>query len=354
MRRRNLIALAGAAAGVAVGVAAEHSLLRRRRTTDPEGGRDFGRRRGDRRRTVTLPDGASLFVEEVGPKSRRGAVFVHGSALRTDAWYYQLAGLGRHRLVFYDVRGHGLSSRGEADFSVATLADDLAAVIGDCGLEEAVVVGHSVGGMAAMELCLRYPEWTGTRIKGLVLANTTYCPAVETLAGGATAVRLERIARRPLDALGTQSRRLEGLRRIIRPSDAFFWGVSFAAFGPQASAKQIDFTYDMLAETPLDVIFDLIKSYRDFDVRERLDEIGVPVLIVAGSHDRLTTLKASEYMMEHMPKAQLEVLDGCGHMAMLERYQKFNELVEGFLDDTMGTARGGSSRRKRKDVTEKR
>jgi pimeloyl-ACP methyl ester carboxylesterase len=346
VRRRSLFALAGAAAGVTAGVVAEHSILRRRRRTDPEGGRDFGRRRGERRRELELSDGARLFIEETGPTSRRGAVFVHGSALRTDAWYYQLEGIRGHRLVFYDLRGHGLSLRGEADFSVATLGRDLAAVIEDSDLEEVVVVGHSVGGMAAMQLCMERPEWTGTRLKGLVLVNTTYCPAVETLAGGATAVRLERLTRRPFDALGSQSRRLERLRRIIKPSDALFWGVSFAAFGPHSSAKQIDFTYDMLAETPMEVIFDLIRSYRDFDLRDRLDEIAVPALLVAGDRDRLTTLKASEYMAEHLPKAHLEILEGCGHMAMLERYREFNDLVGGFLDDTLGTS--GRRRTKRK------
>jgi pimeloyl-ACP methyl ester carboxylesterase len=285
-----------------------------------------------------LEDGARLFVEEVGPaKARRGAVFLHGSALRTDAWYYQLEGIGEHRLVFYDLRGHGVSQpRGEKDFTIKTLAEDLLEVIEACDLDEVVLVGHSVGGMIALDLCGHRPELMGSLIQGLVLSNTTYRPAVETLAGGAAIAHLERLTRRPFDGLGTHHHRLDRLRRIIKPSDAIFMMVSFAAFGPRASAKQIDFTYDMLAETPTDIIFDLIKSYRQFDVRDLLQDITVPALVIGAEHDRLTVSDASRHLAEQLPKAELVMLEDCGHMTMLERHHEFNVMLERFLNDHLG------------------
>jgi pimeloyl-ACP methyl ester carboxylesterase len=176
----------------------------------------------------------------------------------------------------------------------------------------------------------------GDRIKGIVLLNTTYGPAAETLAGGAAISRLERVTRRPLDYLGSHSSSLDRLRRVIKPSDAVFWTVALAAFGSRASARQVDFVYDMLAETPADVIFDLVRSYRGFDVRGRLDEVTVPALVIGGTHDRLTVGKASEFLAENLPKAQLEMLEGCGHMSMLERHGEVNLLVDGFLDDVLG------------------
>jgi non-heme chloroperoxidase len=199
-----------------------------------------------------------------------------------------------------------------------------------------VLVGHSVGGMIGMRLCLDRPELLGSSIKGLVLVNTTHGPVVDTILGGAVAVRLERLLRRPLDVVGTQARRIDVLRRVVRPSDAVFWGVALAAFGSNPSASQIDFTYDMLAETPTDVILDLVRSYRDFDVTDRLSEINVPCLVVAGSLDRLTLPGASERLAEGLPKAELRVLEGCGHMSMLERYAEFNEMLGEFLDDVLG------------------
>ena len=173
MRKRGWLAAAGAA-GLAAGLAAERVAVRRRRRSDPEQSEDLGNRRGDRSKKLLLPDGAQLFVEEKGPKSKRGVVFVHGSALRTDLWHYQMNSFPGRRLIFYDLRGHGLSQpKGDAEFSVATLAHDLHAVIEDSGLKEVVVVGHSIGGMVALQLCHERPELVGSVVKGLVLLNST-------------------------------------------------------------------------------------------------------------------------------------------------------------------------------------
>jgi pimeloyl-ACP methyl ester carboxylesterase len=319
---------------------AQRSLIARRRRDDPEGGEVFGKRRGTRARKIALDDGAQLFIEEAGPASKRGAVFIHGSCLRTDTWHYQLAGLGDHRLVFYDLRGHGLSQpKGADDYTITRLALDLEHVIEDAGLDEVVLVGHSVGGMIALELCRMRPELWGDRFKGLVLMNTTHRPAVETLIGGAAVAKLERIVRRPLDVLGSQAHYIERLRKIIKPSDSIFMAVSIAAFGPQPSAKQVDFTYDMLADTPADVIFDLVRSYRDFGVTDHLAEIAIPALVIGGTHDRITVAEASEHLASHLPKAELKLLDRCGHMSMLERHREVDRLLTGFLDDTLGPTR---------------
>lgn len=337
MRKSSGVALATAAVGLTAGVVAEKIAIRKRRVHDTESEEAFGTKRGERTRRLEMPDGARLFVEESGPRSKRGVVFVHGSALRTDMWHYQMDAFKGRRLVFFDLRGHGLSlPKGDGDYTVERLAEDLLAVIEDARLEEVVIVGHSVGGMVAQQLCLDHPELQGDVIKGLALLNTTYGPAIETVLGGASIARLERFARRPFDLLGSQSVRLDKLRAVIKPSDAMFWGVAFAAFGPQASARQIDFVYDMTAETPSDVLFDLIKSYRDFDAAGRLDEITVPCLVVSGSEDRLTLSDASVYLADHLLKADLQLLEGAGHMSMLERHVEVNEMLDRFFSDTLG------------------
>lgn len=338
--RKGLVALAGAAVGIGAGVVAGRSVVERRRRDDPEAAERYGSRRGDRSRMLEMSDGARLFVEETGPAAaRRGIVFVHGSALRTDVWYYQMTGVDGRRSIFYDLRGHGLSQpKGDGDFSVRILAEDLIRVIEDAGLDEAVIVGHSIGGMVALEAALLRRDLQGSVLKGLVLLNTTYRPAAETLAGGAAVARLERVVRRPLDALGTRSDYVDRLRKILKPSDGVFWAIAHAAFGRGASAKQIDFTYDMLAETSADVLFDLIRSYRDFDVRDRLDEVRVPALVVGGSSDRITVCAASEYLAEHLPKAELRLLDGCGHMSMMERHREVNRMLATFCEDALGPA----------------
>lgn len=337
MNKRGITALATAAVGVGVGLAAQRSMIGRRRRNDPEGGEAFGTRRGERSYEIRLGDGAVLFVEEIGPEVRTGAVFIHGSCMRTDMWHYQLAGLGGHRAVFYDLRGHGMSQpKGDDDYTVERLAEDLLTVIEEADLDEVVLVGHSVGGMISLDLCRMRPDLLGSRIKGLVLMNTTHRPAVETLIGGATVARLERVLRRPMDAIGDRAHHIENLRRILKPTNTVFMAVSLSAFGPGASARQIDFTYDMLAECPADVIFDLIRSYRDYEATPHLDLVSVPALVIGGTHDRITISKASEEMVERLPKAELKILNGCGHMSMLERHREVNRLLVGFFDDVLG------------------
>lgn len=333
-----LVAAAGTAIGVGAGIVAQRKVINSRRRRDPERDEKLGERRGDRCRTFDLSDGARIYVEEFGPTSPQGAIFVHGSVLRTDVWHYQMGLDTGRRMVFSDLRGHGRSTKGEASYSIRTLADDLLAVMDEVGLEEAVVVGHSVGGQVALQLCHDRPQLMGSRIKGLVLVNTSYGPFTETLVASGVIARIERLTRRPLDALGRQHARIESLRRLVRPSDAVFWGVALAAFGHEPSPKQVDFTYDMLANTPVDVIVDLVKSYRDFDMADTLHEIDVPALVVGGTHDRLTLPKASQYLAAHLPRADLQVFEGCGHMTMLERHDDFNKLLVSFLDDTVGAA----------------
>lgn len=336
-RRQGVVRLAGAALGLGTGIVAEHTLVSRRRRHDPEWDEDLGGRRGVRRRLLERPDGACLHIQEAGPPARTGIVFVHGSALSAAVWHYQMTGVRGRRCVFFDLRGHGLSQpKGSAPFTVATLAGDLRAVVRDAGLDSALIVGHSLGGMAALQLLVEEPGLVDCHVAGLMLANSTYGPAAETLIGGAVIARAERLVRRPFDMLGTQSQRLDGLRRLGRASDALFWSVAFAAFGPRPSAKQVDLAYGLLAGTPADVIFDLVRSLRAFDVRNRLDEVTVPVLALAGSHDRLTIPEASSYLAEHLPDAHLVVLDGCGHLPMLERHREFNRLLGDFADDSLG------------------
>jgi pimeloyl-ACP methyl ester carboxylesterase len=57
---------------------------------------------------------------------------------------------------------------------------------------------------------------------------------------------------------------------------------------------------------------------------------------VGGTHDRLTVGHASEFIAEHLPKAELHMLEGCGHMSMFERHREVNGLIAEFLDDTLG------------------
>lgn len=70
-----------------------------------------------------------------------------------------------------------------------------------------------------------------------------------------------------------------------------------------------------------------------FDVRERLDEVDVPALVVYGEHDRLAPPEYHEYLAAHLLDAELVEIPDAAHLPMVERPEAFNEAVSGFLDE---------------------
>jgi pimeloyl-ACP methyl ester carboxylesterase len=94
----------------------------------------------------------------------------HGLAVNGAAWEAQVRGLsGEFRVVTWDVRGHGQSGSAEGSFTLHDLGEDLRTVLDQAGIERAVVLGHSAGGVIAMRFALDHPD----RVDGLVLVSTS-------------------------------------------------------------------------------------------------------------------------------------------------------------------------------------
>lgn len=112
-------------------------------------------------RTIALPDGTSLHVNEFG--AGEPLVLICGTTQPQQLWAPLLPALSAHRVITYDHRGIGNSTRGDGEISMASLADDLAALLGELGLDRAHVLGWSLGSTVALELALRHPWRTGHR-----------------------------------------------------------------------------------------------------------------------------------------------------------------------------------------------
>ena len=118
-------------------------------------------------RTIALPDGTTLHVSELG--AGEPLVLICGTTQPHQLWAPLLPALAAHyRVITYDHRGIGTSTRGDGEISMASLADDLAALLGELGVDRAHVLGWSLGSTVAQELALRHPR----RVAGLVLAGT--------------------------------------------------------------------------------------------------------------------------------------------------------------------------------------
>jgi pimeloyl-ACP methyl ester carboxylesterase len=106
-------------------------------------------------------DGVKLFYEEAGAGDPP-MVFVHGWTCNHSYFAPQFDHFkARHRVVAVDLRGHGASDQPEHGYTMAGFADDVAWMCVELGVDRPVVIGHSMGGVIALELAVRHPDLAG-------------------------------------------------------------------------------------------------------------------------------------------------------------------------------------------------
>jgi pimeloyl-ACP methyl ester carboxylesterase len=232
------------------------------------------------------------------PATLPPAVFIHGAGGTHQHWLHQVRELPQSSTYALDLPGHG-RSEGEGCDTIAAYADWLVAFLDAAGLEQAVLVGHSMGGAIALDVALRYPA----RLAGLGLV--------------ATGARL-RVAPAILDGI---RQRPEAAVRLICDT----------AFGPEASPEMARLGRRQMGAISPDVLYGDFVACDTFDLLGRLAGIAVPTLVLCGTQDYLTPLKYSTYLRDQIPGATLHLVEGAGHMVMVEQPQRVSRALSGFL-----------------------
>ncbi len=331
MSRRRTAGLVGGvvgavALGAAVGLAAERRVIGRTRSgPDPARDEPFFELPADRTRRVVAGDGVPLHVEEVGG-GKATVVFCHGYTNQLAVWHYQRLALAREelgKLVFWDQRSHGRSGRSPAHHAtIDQLGRDLLTVLDACAPTGPVVlVGHSMGGMTIMALAAQRPDLFGPRIRGVALVATSPGRMAEVTFGLPAA--MTRVTKRVMPFV-TRSVRgrpavFESGRRL--GTDLAFVASRRAAFGSQdVSPSVVEFVEKMTADTPVDVIAEFYDTFLDHDRLAALPVLdAVETLVLVGSLDKITPVDHSREIAAAVPQARLVVVEGAGHMVMLER-----------------------------------
>jgi pimeloyl-ACP methyl ester carboxylesterase len=324
----------GVGAAAAAGVAAERAFLRRERNRpDPYKDEDYGMRHGRSIGPVASFDGTLLNVEEIGTGPT--VVFAHGFSLNSTLWHHQIKDLPSDmRLVLYDVRGHGYSGLPPSDdWSLDALAHDMEAVIRDAANREPViVVGHSMGGMTLLKYVELYPEAIGTRVRGLVLVDTSSADVMggllPTTARRAQAA-IEGFNEVALRALQGRTDNVDVFRRRTRT--LVYLMTRLMGFGSEPSPTQVGFIEKLLSEVPSSVWFKLIPTMLGMDVTRALEAINVPTMVIVGERDKLTPTAAAERIADGIRDSELVVLPDTGHTPMIERPDEFNGLLRRFV-----------------------
>jgi pimeloyl-ACP methyl ester carboxylesterase len=295
-------------------------------------------------------------VEEIGPPDAALTVlFAHGYANSLGTWHYQRLGLAdienpTVRMVFYDHRGHGRSGRSVRDRStIDQLGDDLAAVLAEVAPSGPVVlVGHSMGGMTVMALADRRPELFGERIIGVALLSTSTGKLAEVTLG--LPALLARIKNPILPGLIEQLRRRARLAERGRhvAGDLVWWFVRRMGFGSKdVSGALVDYVADIIAGTPIHTLADFYSALMSHDKLAALPVLrDLPVLVVAGENDLVTPPDHARAIAAELPDADLLIVDGAGHMVMMERASLVNLHLRTFLHRAYRRAGGGRRRRR--------
>jgi pimeloyl-ACP methyl ester carboxylesterase len=245
-------------------------------------------------------DGVDIYYEVHG--SGPALLLTHGYSLTSAMWQGQIAALSKHhKLVLWDMRGHGQSDypNDAASYSEALTVADMAALLDAVGADSAIVGGLSLGGYMSLAFYRAHPQ----RVRALLIIDTgpgfKKDEAREAWNKSAHDTG-DRFDREGLGVLNSTSRE----RSTVSHRDAS--GLARAARG-------------MLTQ-------------RDARVIESLPDIKVPSLVVVGADDT-PFLVASDYMAAKIPAAKKLVIPAAGHVVNIDQPQAFIDAVLPFLDE---------------------
>jgi len=253
----------------------------------------------------------SVRVSAQGAQQATALVFLHGIGGRASGWapVQQACAAAGYTSLAWDMPGYGESPL-IAPYDFDGLADALATLMDTHGLQKAVLVGHSLGGMVALQMWAKHPS----RVAGLVLAASS--PAFGHGSGDfQQAFIAQRLA--PLEAGKRMQDVAEGLiPTMVAPG---FEGPGLA----QAKAC-------MGSITPV-AYKAALGALVQFEQRAALPTITVPTLCIAGEHDRTAAPSVVQRMADKIPNAQYQCLAGVGHLLTFEQPDRFADALLSFL-----------------------
>ncbi len=247
----------------------------------------------------------------------RPLVLIAGLGYGMWLWHKMIPGLAEHfQVVTFDNRGAGQSDKPAGPYNVGMLAADTAGLIEALGLQDAAVLGHSMGGFVAQELALSRPDLVGA----LILSATSFAgPNAIPVTPQALAAMLDRSGE-PLDVLrrgitvalapGAPERRPELFDEII----------AYRLTNPVAPAQY---------QSQLAVGLGLATLEAGFETR--LKAVRAPVLIMFGEHDGVVPPANAELLAREIPHAKIAILPGAGHLFPLETPGEAVDAIARFL-----------------------
>ena len=219
----------------------------------------------------------------------------------------------QYRVVSLDNRDSGLSERGDGQYYVKDMADDVVDLLQKLGIDKAHVIGYSMGGAIAQELAIGRPQIVDKLIL-LATYDSTDARAQDLFRGFAS-------LRRDLD-------RGDYLRLTLP------WGYTYEEY------EQPGLVEEVIAEAVKDPLYQDNEAFARqmeatiaFHSRDRLHLIKSPTLLIFGDEDIMTPMRFANSMVALIKNSKLFVIKGTGHLFMRTHFTEASEAITGFLDE---------------------
>jgi pimeloyl-ACP methyl ester carboxylesterase len=245
-------------------------------------------------------NGTIWYADHRDPTAHRPVtVMVHGAGGTHLDWPAELRRMPEANAIVLDLPGHGRSP-GPGRQSVGAYAADVIALLDALNISHAIIAGHSMGGAIAQTLALDYPA----RVLGLLLIGTGVKLGVH-----------------PDILNGILTEMARTVTQIVN------W-----YYGSEVTDNMWRRSYQQLMAFNPTILLNDYGACNHFDERSRVGQIHQPTLIVGGTADKMTPLKFSEFLQTSIPGSQLVVVEGGGHMMMLEQPQFVADAVQKWLN----------------------
>jgi len=242
-------------------------------------------------------------------------IFLHGSPGQISNWKYQISYFeGKYRVIAYDQRGYGRSDK-PIEVTLNDYLDDLTSLMSklDISAEDAVLIGHSFGGMVAQSYARDHV------IKGLVLIGS--------------------LVKTKPDIIDKIIWHLPPIfwRRLFFTENPFtrkmYRDLFFSPSTPDEIFEEfLEDNKEYLESLPAHV-FRYMKFFQDYDASNWLSEVNAPTLIIVGEDDKVTPKDESIKIHELLPNSRLVILEKAGHLVLYERAGDLNKLIDEFIKE---------------------
>jgi pimeloyl-ACP methyl ester carboxylesterase len=265
-----------------------------------------------------MPIIQTLDIHTYYEQSGRGnpLLFIHGLGATTTSWALQVPVFSSgYRVVTYDLRGHGRTSRPRGPYSIPQFAGDAASLLQILASGPTHVVGLSLGGAIAFQLALERPDLVQTL----------------TVVNSAPGLTLQRSSDRLRWAAFVGMRWLIGHTFSMRQQGNILARRLFPA-PEQAELRRL--FAEEFAHNDRRAYNASIRALLSWNVMDRIGEIHCPTLIVSADHD-YTPVSFKAAYVARMPNAVLQVIPNSGHATTIDQAERFNAVLGEFLAGTL-------------------